>query len=202
MASAQQSGFLAGRAAAGVGVITPRGRPAPPPLPALPAGRNAARGPEGKRRTCELTERDTGPRAAMAAVGPSLGLAWLGWLGLLGWLGCAGQPLQPRPAVAADGSAPIAATALFDFAGHAWVSLHHFLYEWAVADEAAGKGPAAGRRPVAVPERAALAELSAGGRGAWLAAVGHYRREIIARPRGVASGLVQLPAPLAGRPPP
>src|ERR1700724_4219522 len=46
MAFAPQSGFLARRADAGVSVITPRRR-------------NAARGPEGKRKTCELRERDT-----------------------------------------------------------------------------------------------------------------------------------------------
>src|SRR5437588_3708513 len=47
------------RAQAGVSVTTPRRRPALPPLPALPAGRNAARDGEGRRVLCELTERDT-----------------------------------------------------------------------------------------------------------------------------------------------
>ncbi|MGD2069087.1 MAG: hypothetical protein PVI57_10480 [Gemmatimonadota bacterium] len=68
-----------------------------------------------------------------------------------------------------------------------WINLHHFLYNWARADEGLGTG----REHVPVPERASLGELGEEERAAWTTAVRLYRDSVAARNR-FADGMLEL----------
>ena len=75
---------------------------------------------------------------------------------------------------AADDASRIAHTQRFDLHSDPWINLHHFLYQWARADEGIG----AGRQMVEVPERASIGELSAADHAAWNEALDFYRQSV------------------------
>lgn len=85
----------------------------------------------------------------------------------------------------AHGRRPLQAATLVAASDHLalhsdpWVNLHHFLYNWARADEGLGTG----REHVPVPERASLRELGEEERAAWSAAVRFYRDSVAGRNR-------------------
>ncbi|MEQ9398689.1 MAG: hypothetical protein RJQ04_05925 [Longimicrobiales bacterium] len=63
------------------------------------------------------------------------------------------------------------------FHSDAWVNLHHFLYQWARAEEGIGTG----RQAVEVPERDDVDRLAPGQHAAWRAAVDFYREHLAAQ---------------------
>ena len=68
----------------------------------------------------------------------------------------------------------IGTTRHFEFHSDPWLNAHHFLYQWARADEDIGEG----REKVDVPERAGLESLPAVDRHTWLESLAFYRRNI------------------------
>ena len=65
----------------------------------------------------------------------------------------------------------------FELHSDPWINLHHFLYQWARADEGLGTG----RQLVTVPERSSLNQLAAAERAEWSEAVAFYRNSVAAR---------------------
>lgn len=91
------------------------------------------------------------------------------------WLGaCAGSggPPQPPPTPVL-----VEVTERLAFYSDPWINLHHFLYQWARAEEGLGQG----RQRVSVPEREGHPELSAEERAAWERAVDFYRGSVAER---------------------
>lgn len=68
----------------------------------------------------------------------------------------------------------VARTRYFALYSDPWINLHHFLYQWARADEGVGRG----RQAVAVPEREDMGSLSAADRASWSAALEFYRAHV------------------------
>ena len=68
----------------------------------------------------------------------------------------------------------VVTTARFDFHSDPWINLHHFLYQWARADENLGTA----RERVDVPERSSLANLAESQQEVWLSALSFYRESI------------------------
>lgn len=68
----------------------------------------------------------------------------------------------------------IEATGYFDLHSDPWLNLHHFLYQWARADEGIGEG----RQQVPVPERSTLDSLEGSDRDQWTAALTFYRQNV------------------------
>lgn len=65
----------------------------------------------------------------------------------------------------------ISATKHFEFFSDPWLNAHHFLYQWARAEENLGEG----RLRVRVPERKSLQNLSRSDRDSWNVALEFYR---------------------------
>lgn len=65
-------------------------------------------------------------------------------------------------------------TGRFTFHSDPWLNLHHFLYQWARAEEGLGDG----RTAVAVPERDELRQLDMNSRARWRASVNFYRENV------------------------
>ena len=68
----------------------------------------------------------------------------------------------------------IEVTRYFDLHSDPWLNLHHFLYQWARADEGIGEG----RQKVDVPERESIDMLNGDDRDRWDAALDFYRRKV------------------------
>lgn len=68
----------------------------------------------------------------------------------------------------------VAVTERFALHSDPWINLHHFLYQWARAEEGLGEGRAA----VAVPERDELRRLDMNSRARWRASLGFYREHV------------------------
>lgn len=75
------------------------------------------------------------------------------------------------------GPTVVATTDRFALHSDPWINLHHFLYQWARQDA----GLSGGRKPVSVPERSSLEEMSSEARAVWLRAVGFYRGAVASR---------------------
>ena len=69
---------------------------------------------------------------------------------------------------------PVEVTARFGFFSDPWLNLHHFLYQWARAEEGIGED----RTRVEVPERADTRALTAAELDAWQAALAAYRAQV------------------------
>ena len=65
-------------------------------------------------------------------------------------------------------------TRYFDLHSDPWLNLHHFLYQWARAEEGIGEG----RQKVVVPERDSIGILAGDDRDTWNTALAFYRQEI------------------------
>jgi hypothetical protein len=85
------------------------------------------------------------------------------------------QPLQD--AITSPRATRIVATDRFAFHSDPWINLHHFLYQWSRED----RGLEIGRRPLPMPERSTVGELSAADRTAWLKVVAFYRDAVASR---------------------
>src|SRR6202049_4513879 len=97
-----------------------------------------------------------------------------------------------RPHTARDSpDQAVAQTPRFSFYSDPWISLHHFLYQWAVA--AKHEGGARTRVPVVeVPERGELQQLAAPERQTWTDAVDYYQREVVSRSLLFDAGLIAV----------
>ena len=130
-------------------------------------------------------------------------LLWplLAGLGLLaGLAGCSSARPPERAArapAAAASAGPVATTALFDFYESPWLGLHHFLYQWAVAEETPARRAF---RVVPVPETAELAQLAPEEREAWQQALDHYRQTWIGRDLLFDQDLVAIKQKLSALP--
>lgn len=77
----------------------------------------------------------------------------------------------PRLGAAQERPAPVDTTAHYAFYSHAWLNLHHTLFQWANAE---ARDAARRRLRVRVPERGDLSALPPDDRAAWSRAVDHY----------------------------
>ena len=77
-------------------------------------------------------------------------------------------------ASAATADTRIEATRYFDLHSDPWLNLHHFLYQWARADEGIGEG----RQKVLVPERESIDILEGEDRDKWDTALAFYRQHV------------------------
>jgi hypothetical protein len=68
----------------------------------------------------------------------------------------------------------VATTEHFVLHSDPWINLHHFLYQWTRQDA----GLSGGRKPVPVPERSSLAEMTDATRTDWLRAIAFYRAAV------------------------
>lgn len=100
-------------------------------------------------------------------------------------------------AAAPAATAPVAETARFAFWSDPEVNLHHFLYQWASAENP----PQPMRRPATVPERDEIASLSPEERASWTAALDHYRAQVATRDPLFDGEMVALRDHLAGTAP-
>jgi hypothetical protein len=117
----------------------------------------------------------------------------------LAW--AAAAPAAPASQVATGGAPPAPCRAVvsarFELRSHPLLNLHHFLYQWA---RAASPPDGDHRRPVAVPERDHLGDLSPAEREAWEAALSHYAEHLVPRDLLFTHELVELKARLAALP--
>ena len=70
--------------------------------------------------------------------------------------------------------AHVATTEHFVLHSDPWINLHHFLYQWTRLDA----GLSGGRKPVLVPERSALGEMTGDARADWQRALTFYRAAV------------------------
>ena len=80
----------------------------------------------------------------------------------------------PPDMAAQESAAEVARTAEVRLYSDPWMNLHHFLYQWAKAEEGIGTG----RQEVPVPEREQLDRLGGEQRVRWRAAVDFYRANL------------------------
>ncbi len=109
----------------------------------------------------------------------------------------AGGPASPGYASSASSSSSSEAgrTQRLSFRSDPWMNLHHFLYQWARAEQGLGSG----RSEVIVPERDRMGELSVSDRQVWeravtlyrthLAELGHFDRPMLI----IKSALLRIP---------